>query len=658
MSAARAGVPADPGRRQGLRRLTAVNHVSLDIAKGEIFALLGSSGCGKSTLLRMLAGFETPTSGRIMLDGQDLAGMPPYERPMNMMFQSYALFPHLTVWDNIAFGLRRDGMPKDKVAERVEAMLKLVQLGKFAKRKPHQLSGGQQQRVALARSLAKQPQLLLLDEPLGALDKKLREETQIELVNIIEQVGVTCVMVTHDQEEAMTMASRIAVMSEGRFLQVGAPADIYETPATRFVADFIGNVNLMDGTLERGRARPRDHRLRRLQALRRPRHHRHRGMAVSVALRPEKIALTREAPRRRPRSTRCRARSRRCPTSAASPSTTSQLASGARAQGQPDQHAAPPRRRADLGRRGLGALVALGARGADAMRRGMNALRSLARLAGARPHGRHRRALPVAAGVLPAAVPDRRCKISVSEMENVALQGPAHLQGRPAAADAEASATTSSSRRTRCTSRPTCRSLKYAAVTTVLCLAIGYPFAYFMARAKATVQPALLMLVMLPFWTSFLLRVYAWKGLLSEDGWVAELLIGLGLDQLLLAAGLIPAPGKLMNTPFSLVLGMTYTYLPFMILPLYAQPGQDGPAPAGSRGRPRRHRLGGVLEDHGAAVQGRHHRRLDAGLHSLRRRVRHPRAARRPADADDRPRACGTSSSPTTTGRWPRAWRW
>ena len=189
-----------------------LNDVSLEIAKGEIFALLGSSGCGKSTLLRMLAGFEIPSAGRIVLAGRDLAALPPYQRPMNMMFQSYALFPHLTVWDNIAFGLRRDGLPKDQLAERVEAMLKLVQLGKFAKRKPHQLSGGQQQRVALARSLAKQPQLLLLDEPLGALDKKLREETQIELVNIIEQVGVTCVMVTHDQEEAMTMASRIAIM--------------------------------------------------------------------------------------------------------------------------------------------------------------------------------------------------------------------------------------------------------------------------------------------------------------------------------------------------------------------------------------------------------------------------------------------------------------
>jgi putrescine transport system ATP-binding protein len=274
----------------------AVNDVSLDIAKGEIFALLGSSGCGKSTLLRMLAGFETPSSGRIVLDGRDLATLPPYQRPMNMMFQSYALFPHLSVWDNIAFGLRRDGLPRDKVAERVEAMLKLVQLGKFAKRKPHQLSGGQQQRVALARSLAKQPQLLLLDEPLGALDKKLREETQIELVNIIESVGVTCVMVTHDQEEAMTMASRIAIMSEGRFLQVGAPGEIYETPATRFVADFIGNVNLMEGALEVDQP---DHVIIGCADCRHYVGHGitgTEGMPVTVALRPEKIHLSRKQP--------------------------------------------------------------------------------------------------------------------------------------------------------------------------------------------------------------------------------------------------------------------------------------------------------------------------------------------------------------------------
>jgi putrescine transport system ATP-binding protein len=227
----------------------AVDEVSLSIGKGEIFALLGSSGCGKSTLLRMLAGFEKPTAGRIMLGGQDVANFPPYERPINMMFQSYALFPHLDIWENVAFGLKREGLPKADIQQRVGEMLDLVQLGAYAKRKPHQLSGGQQQRVALARSLAKRPKLLLLDEPLGALDKKLREQTQFELVNIIEKVGVTCVMVTHDQEEAMTMAHRIAVMSKGRVLQVGNPEEIYEHPANRFVADFIGSVNLFDGKL-------------------------------------------------------------------------------------------------------------------------------------------------------------------------------------------------------------------------------------------------------------------------------------------------------------------------------------------------------------------------------------------------------------------------
>ncbi|MEZ2129533.1 MULTISPECIES: ABC transporter ATP-binding protein [unclassified Sinorhizobium] len=228
---------------------TAVNDLSLDIYHREFFALLGASGCGKSTLLRMLAGFEQPTAGEIVLDGQDLAGTPPYRRPVNMMFQSYALFPHMTVEKNIAFGLKQDGMPKDEMADRVAQMLKLVKLEQFASRKPNQLSGGQRQRVALARSLAKRPKVLLLDEPLGALDKKLREETQFELMDLQQNLGLTFVVVTHDQEEAMTMADRIAVMSHGKVVQVATPAEIYEAPNCRFVADFIGDVNILDGNV-------------------------------------------------------------------------------------------------------------------------------------------------------------------------------------------------------------------------------------------------------------------------------------------------------------------------------------------------------------------------------------------------------------------------
>jgi putrescine transport system ATP-binding protein len=274
----------------------AVDEVSLSIGKGEIFALLGSSGCGKSTLLRMLAGFEKPTSGRILLGGQDVAAMPPYERPVNMMFQSYALFPHLSIWENVAFGLKREGLPKAEVQQRTDEMLGLVQLKPYAQRKPHQLSGGQQQRVALARSLAKRPKMLLLDEPLGALDKKLREQTQFELVNIIEKVGVTVVMVTHDQEEAMTMASRIAIMSKGRVLQVGTPEEIYEHPTNRFVADFIGNVNLFEGRLSVDEADR--------CAATTPIGEIHVGhgvsgtlnMPVAIAVRPEKLEISKQRP--------------------------------------------------------------------------------------------------------------------------------------------------------------------------------------------------------------------------------------------------------------------------------------------------------------------------------------------------------------------------
>jgi putrescine transport system ATP-binding protein len=276
--------------------VAAVDDVSIAIRKGEIFALLGSSGCGKSTLLRMLAGFETPSSGGIYLEGKEISGLRPFERPINMMFQSYALFPHLTVWENVAFGLKRHGQPADRISAQVDRMLGLVQLKPYAQRKPHQLSGGQQQRVALARSLALEPRLLLLDEPLGALDRKLRAQTQFELHSIIKNVGVTCVLVTHDQEEAMTMADRIAIMSAGGFVQVGAPREIYETPGSRFVADFIGTVNLFDGALVEDEP---DHCVIDTPAGRFYIGHGItgvKGQRLSVALRPEKIELSTTAP--------------------------------------------------------------------------------------------------------------------------------------------------------------------------------------------------------------------------------------------------------------------------------------------------------------------------------------------------------------------------
>ncbi|MFA5664002.1 ABC transporter ATP-binding protein [Castellaniella sp.] len=276
----------------------AVRSVNLAVRRHEIFALLGSSGCGKTTLLRMLAGFEEPTSGRIILDGEDITALPPYRRPVNMMFQSYALFPHMSVEANVAFGLKQEGVPRHEIQSRVFEALDRVQMAGHARRRPHQLSGGQQQRVALARSLVKRPKLLLLDEPMSALDKQIRQATQIELLHILAQVGVTCIMVTHDQEEAMTMASRLAVMTEGQIMQCGTPHEVYAFPANRFVAGFIGSTNLFTGTIVVDQP---DHVLIETDALPRPLHVSHGvseplGMVVHVSVRPEQLRISRHRP--------------------------------------------------------------------------------------------------------------------------------------------------------------------------------------------------------------------------------------------------------------------------------------------------------------------------------------------------------------------------
>ncbi|MDR0968211.1 MAG: polyamine ABC transporter ATP-binding protein [Holosporaceae bacterium] len=277
----------------------AVNDVSLSIYKGELFSLLGRSGCGKTTLLRMLAGFETPTSGRIYIDGADMTDTPAYKRPVSMVFQSYALFPHMTVEQNVAFGLIQEGLPKNEIRDRVDAYLELVQMSGYERRKPDQLSGGEMQRVALARSLVKQPKLVLLDEPLAALDKKLRERTQLELVNIQEKIGVTFIMVSHDQEEAMTMSSRIGLMNEGRILQVGGPTEIYEYPNSKYVANFIGSVNLFDGMIVEEKS---DHVVVKSTAMEKNLCVSHSaslpvGAQISVAIRPEKVVLTDAKPK-------------------------------------------------------------------------------------------------------------------------------------------------------------------------------------------------------------------------------------------------------------------------------------------------------------------------------------------------------------------------
>ena len=271
--------------------VVAVNQLSLEVYQGEFFALLGPSGCGKTTLLRLVAGFEQPRTGRIMLEGVDLAPVPPHRRPVNMMFQSYALFPHLTVEGNVAFGLKQEGLPKNDIAARVADMLYLVKLESFGRRKPHELSGGQRQRVALARSLVKRPRVLLLDEPMAALDKKLRGETQFELMDLQRRLGLTFIIVTHDQSEAMTVADRIAVMDRGRLIQVAPPAEIYERPNSRWVADFIGSVNLFEGRVGNDEGTIEGTALGRLRAA--GKINAESGATVWVAVRPEKVRLTR-----------------------------------------------------------------------------------------------------------------------------------------------------------------------------------------------------------------------------------------------------------------------------------------------------------------------------------------------------------------------------
>jgi putrescine transport system ATP-binding protein len=275
----------------------AVDRLSLDVRAGEFFALLGPSGCGKTTLLRMLAGFETPDEGRILLDGKDIARVLPHQRPVNMMFQNYALFPHLTVRDNIAFGLKRAGMPRSEIETRVAEMVALVRLEGLEKRKPDQLSGGQKQRVALARSLARRPQVLLLDEPLAALDKKLRESTQVELMELQRRLGMTFVIVTHDQEEAMTVADRIGVMDAGHLEQVATPRELYEAPQSRWIAEFVGDINLFEGQVESGEAgrlmiSTKDAGTISVAEPRQP----ITKTIVAVAIRPEKVKLSRRGP--------------------------------------------------------------------------------------------------------------------------------------------------------------------------------------------------------------------------------------------------------------------------------------------------------------------------------------------------------------------------
>ena len=542
--------------------ITAVDDVSLDIARGEFFALLGPSGCGKTTLLRMLAGFETPSAGVLLLEDVDLAALPPYRRPVNMMFQSYALFPHMTVAGNVAFGLRQDRVPKAEIAARVEEALALVELSPLARRKPHQLSGGQRQRVALARSLVKRPKLLLLDEPLAALDKKLREQTQFELMAIQQRVGITFVIVTHDQDEAMTVADRIAVMDRGRIAQVDTPSAIYEAPRSRYVAEFIGDVNIFEGARKcgkrrryRGRSSRRARRAGGARTDRRPRSGRFR--VARGPTREDRDRPRAAAGRHRQRDGRRGDRDRLSGQRLHLPGAARQRQDG---RLDPDQPA-PPRRRGDRPGRARSSLLA--GRGEHPA-----PLMSGERRKPARARGLLGRGSVIASPYLwllffflvPFAIV---LKISVAEVQ-LAIPPYTPLFAWPEGGSFELFAVGDNYRLLIEDSlyiRAYANSLKIAAISTALALLVGFPVAYAMARAPRAWQASLVMLVILPFWTSFLIRVYAWIGILKNEGM---------LNGVLRWIGVIDKPLIILNTDIAVYIGIVYSYLPFMVLPLYA----------------------------------------------------------------------------------------
>jgi len=522
----------------------AVDGLSLDIRAGEFFALLGPSGCGKTTLLRMLAGFETPDAGRILLDGKDIAQVLPHQRPINMMFQNYALFPHLTVRDNIAFGLKRAGMPPSEINTRVAEMVTLVKLEGLEQRKPDQLSGGQKQRVALARSLARRPKVLLLDEPLAALDKKLRESTQLELMELQRRLGMTFIIVTHDQEEAMTVASRIGVMDAGRLEQVASPRELYEAPSSRWIAEFVGDVNMFEGQVgwrEAGRRDPPGE-----------------AQAVAPGAGLGRGQWVRNQPPRRHRDRRQlsrrhhhlqgQARHRR---------------GGAFVDGQ---------HRADRSRclqrkpaRG-GMVHPRRLRGAGAMN-GRRIFTRPARLAAIAPYLWMVLFFLVPFGFV--------LKISLSQ---TAIAQPPYLpvfdpaQGLAAIKAALAALSLDNFRLLVSDNLylfSYLRSLVVAVVSTSILLVIGYPIAYGMARLPQRWQAVAMMLVIVPFWTSFLIRIYAWINILQHDGLLNKILLGLHL---------VATPVVWLSTDSAMYLGIVYSYLPFMILPLYATLAKMEPA--------------------------------------------------------------------------------